>query len=71
MQLYIQSLSYVDNRMFPGGSTLPPGPYGYQQSIAPTAISVVQDASFVLNNWLADGLLVGSLFDVATAHLDV
>lgn len=60
--LKIQSISYVDNREFPGmrntGCVLPPGPLGYQFSIYSTAISVGGRLMFHLNNWLADGLLL-------------
>ena len=67
-ELYVQSLSYIDNREFPGDDVSPPGPYGYQTHIAPEGIVVMQNVPFVLNNWLADGLLVSSLFDAAVTH---
>ena len=51
---YVLSISYVDNRDFPGG------PYIYQTAIAYDAISVIPRTAFRLNNWSADGLLVGS-----------
>lgn len=55
----ILSISFIDNREFPGvGDVLPPGPIGYQYSIYSKAISVVPNLMFLLNNWLADGLLV-------------
>ena len=41
-----------------GDTTLHPGRLGY----------VIPDLMFLLNYWLADGLLVGSLFDVALAR---
>ena len=61
--LDIQSISYIDNRQFPGvGSMLPPGPLGYQFLIYSKAISISRSLMFLLNNWLADGLLVSSVF---------
>ena len=57
--LNIQSVSYVDNRGFPGvDGVLPPGPLGYQYLTHSKAIGVVPTVMFLLNNWLADGLLV-------------
>jgi hypothetical protein len=61
MNLDIQSISYIDNREFPGNDELPPGPLGYETLIYSKAISVVPNLMFLMNNWLADGLLVGSL----------
>ena len=58
---YTISISYVDNRNFPGG------PYVYQNAIAYDAISIVPRAAFRLNNWSADGLLVGPLFCASVA----
>ena len=64
MQACVQSISSIDNREFPGvGGVLPPGPIGYQWIIKPMAISFVQNITFTLNNWLADGFLVSSQFD--------
>lgn len=57
--LNIQSISYIDNRDFPGvGDLLPPGPVGYQFLIYSKPMGIVPNAMFILNNWLADGLLV-------------
>ena len=56
MYLNILSISYIDNREFPGiEGVTPPGPYGYQPSLA---VNITPDFMFLLNNWLADGLLV-------------
>ena len=53
------SIAFIDNREFPGvGDVLPPGPMGYQSFIYSKAISIVPNLMFLLNNWLADGLLV-------------
>lgn len=46
---------------------LPPGPLGYHTFIFSNAVAVV-DPLFFLNGWLADGLLVSSLFDVTFVH---
>ena len=69
IQLHIQSISFIDNREYPGVEGVhPPGPLGYQEFIRPEALSIVSNLMFYLNNWLADGLLVGSLFDVASGR---
>jgi len=57
MNLYIQSNSFIDNRGPPDYD----GPLNYQFSIRGTALSLVPNVIFNLNNWLADGLLVSSL----------
>jgi hypothetical protein len=64
MSSNILSICFVDNREFPGvGDKLPPGPIGYQFSIYSKAISIIPNLMFLLNNWLADGLLVAFLPD--------
>jgi len=66
MDLNIQSISHIDNRDFPGvKGKFPPGPYGYLMSINYKPINLIPTAAFVLNNWLADVFLVGSLFNNA------
>ena len=69
MNLDYQSISYVDNRYFPGveGVSLP-GPFGYEMSAPTSVLSIISDVSFPLNNWLADGLLVSPPSDAAFAH---
>ena len=58
-ELNIQSLSYIDNREFPGiDGSLPPGPIGYQYLTYFEAANVIRNLTFILNNWLADALLV-------------
>ena len=65
----IRSICYIDNRDFPGADgTIYPGPFGYQWSIAPSALNITPNVMFALCNWLADGLLVSSLFDAAAAR---
>ena len=62
--LNVQSVSYIDNREFPGvEGVLPPGPLGYLWFNS-RVLCTVPNLMFLLNNWLADGLMVGSLFDV-------
>ena len=69
MQFDVRSVSYVDNREYPGvEGVIPSGPIGYQWLISPKATGVIQDVTFALSNWLADGLLVSSLFDASPAH---
>ena len=53
------SVSYIDNRQFPGG------PGAYAVLVLPATLSPVADAMAIVSNWLADGLLVSSLFDHA------
>ena len=62
--LSIQSGSYIDNREFPGiDGVLPPGPLGYQFLIYSRGVSIVRNLTFLLNNRLADGLLVNSVYN--------
>lgn len=69
IRLYIQSVSYIDNREFPGiGSRVPPGPLGYRSLICTGVLGIIPNVMFNLNNWLASGLLVSSLFDVTLAR---
>lgn len=58
MTLHLQSISYIDNRKFSGGDREPSGPLGYQSHIYSKPISVIPNATFPLNQWLADGLLL-------------
>lgn len=66
MYLTLQSIIYIDTREFPGNDTSLPGPIGYQHFIYSEAISLVPRVIFMLNNWLADGLLVSSQFNPVT-----
>ena len=62
MTLDFQSISYIDCRGFSGGGFVSlPGPFGYQLFILSKAINGVPNIIFFLNQWLADGLLVGSV----------
>ena len=68
MDFNIRSICYIDNRDFPGAEgIIPPGPFGYPLIIAHSTLDVTPNVTFTLCNWLADGLLVSSLFDVAFA----
>ena len=66
MNLHLQSISYIDNREYPAGDGTNPGPIGYFESLYSNVINVVPNVAFSLSNWLADGLLVGFLFDAAS-----
>ena len=66
LDLDIQSISYIDNRAFSGiGDGISPGPLGYQVFISADALAIVPNIMFALSSWLADGLLVSSLFGIA------
>ena len=66
LNLNIESVSYIDNRDFPGvDGMVPPGPLGYRTFIYADALSITPNVMFFLNNWLADAFLVSSLFDIA------
>ena len=61
ISLHIQSISYIDNRGFSGNEDVgAPGPLGYQTLVFSEPINIVPNTMFLLNNWLADGLLVSS-----------
>ena len=68
--LDIVSISFIDNRDFPGViNVLDPGPLGYRFLVYSKALSVVPNAMFLLNNWLADGFMVGPVFNSATQEV--
>ena len=47
INLHILSISYVDNREFPGvDGVANPGPTGYQYLIAPEAVSIIANSTF-------------------------
>jgi len=56
--LDIQSISYIDNREYPGNDVLIPGPLGYEFLIYSKPLTIICNLMFLLNNWMADGLLV-------------
>jgi hypothetical protein len=61
MTLRVQSSSLIDHREFRGGGGLPPGPIGYYFSIYSKPVNVVPKVMFLMNNCLADGLLVSPI----------
>ena len=63
-QLHIESISYIDNRALPDldGSGFS-GPIAYNFLTFGEPISMVSVVTFILNNWLADGLLVGPVLN--------
>ena len=66
MDLNVQSISHIDNRNYPGVDGLIwVGPYGYYTLIYFRPINFIPTVAFVLNNWLADGFLVGPSFGAA------
>jgi hypothetical protein len=68
--LDLQSISWIDNREFPGSDIIPPGPVGYQFHILHEGISVVPAVMTLMNNWLGDGLLVSPVFDAVAQITD-
>lgn len=54
------SISYIDNRNF-RNDVYPPGPVGYGIVLVGNVTTTVFYVMFPLNQWLADGLLVGSI----------
>ena len=70
--LHVQSISYIDNREFPGTKGVSSlGPIGYTVLDNHGALVIVPATMFFLNGWLADGLLVSSLFDATFTYLGV
>ena len=59
IELNYLPIVYIDGRDFPGNDELSPGPLGYRGTLNSQAATTVFDAMFPLNQWLADGLLVG------------
>jgi len=68
MQLDIRSISFIDNREFPGNDVAPPGPLGYQSYIWSGVLTLIPDLMFIMNNWLADAFLVGPSSDTTSTH---
>jgi len=65
VNLHIQSEAFIDNRkdyIHEGYTFVGSGPLQYQYDIRRTALGFIKNTMFNLNNWLADGLLVSSLF---------
>jgi len=71
VNLHIQSESFIDNRKdytYVGSTAFGSGPLLYQYDIRNTALGLIPSTMFNLNNWLADALLVSSLFNAALTH---
>ena len=54
---------YIENREYPGDAGFPPGPFGHGLSRYTDPVGLFTSSIFYLNQWLADGLLVGSIPD--------
>ena len=65
VNLDVQSISFIDNREFTNPNGTLSGPLGYQSWMRSDALRVIPNLMFLLNNWLADGLLVRRLFGAA------
>ena len=61
-QLLAPSISFIDNRGFPGSTVSLPGPIGYVSLLFEKPIFIVPGAFGFLSNWLTDGLLVSFTF---------
>ena len=57
--------SFIDNHEFTDSNGTLVGPYGYRLSNHLTVPGTILDLMYILNNLLADGLLVRSFLDVA------
>ena len=55
------SLEYVDNREFAVCEEYDPGPLGYDELLNTKPTATLHDVTFPMNQWLADGLLVGAI----------
>ena len=67
MHPYLDSISYVDNRKFPGAKgVVGTGPLAYQLFVAPRVLQRFPSISFTLSNWLADGFMVSSVKSAST-----
>ena len=72
LSVNIQSLSFIDNRGFPGVEGMPfVGPVGYRSFLESKAPGLAINLMWCLNSWLADGLLASPSFDVAFIRLGV
>lgn len=66
MKLNFLSISYIDNREYPGvEGVYASGPLGYQATVFFEPINLIPYSAIPLNSWLADGLLVRFLYDAA------
>ena len=65
------STEYINNREFPGDDEFLPGPIGYDNFLGLKATTIVFDAMFPLNQWLADGLLVSLILNSGASVYNV
>ena len=60
----VQFDCYIDNREYPGVEGIAaPGPLGYRDGLGPGVLLMTDALMSSLTYWLADGFLVGCLFD--------
>ena len=64
--LWFEPMAYINNREFPGGDLEAPGPMGYTWLRKWTALAVISDSGYQVNQWLVDGLLVSPMLDSVT-----
>jgi len=58
----VRSIGYINNREFNGINRRIPRPIGYFWIVLyPKAINIIPETMFLFNNWLADGIPVGSV----------
>ena len=61
INIYFLSVVYIDNREFTGTDGYTSGPIGYEGLVSTGTLKVASNVLFVLNQWLADGLLASSM----------
>ena len=66
LELYFYLTTYIDTGEFPGNDKFFPGPLRYGLVINSKAFITTFDVMFPLNQWLADGLLVGLISNPVT-----
>ena len=62
--IWVQSVSYIDDRDFDGDHKLIPGPFSYELLALNDGVGLFPTILIYVNTWLADGLLVSPAFDV-------
>ena len=72
MGLDIQSVCYINNREFHLENwPFPPGPDGYWILLYQSALAVVPNTLFLVNSWLADGILVSPFLNISIHLPDI
>ena len=69
INIHFLFVAYIDNREYPGTDVIIPGPLGYENLVSSGAPTIASNVLFVLNQWLADALLVSSLFQNRTPDI--